>query len=119
MHSPTTPISSPTPPAALPISFVTKLNPTGTGLVYSTYLGGSGSDQGQGIAVGSGGHAYVTGSTTSTNFPTTTNEIQPASGGSGHAFVTRLASTGLGLVYSTFLVRSADGVTVADAASYG
>ena len=51
--------------------FVTKLNPTGTALVYSTYLGGSNSDVGNGIAVDSAGNAYVTGSTTSANFPTT------------------------------------------------
>ena len=89
-------------------AFVTKLNPTGSGLVYSTYLGGSGSDQGQGIAVGSGGHAYVTGSTSSTNFPTTTNAIQPASGGGEDAFVTMLNSTGTGLVYSTYLGGSGD-----------
>ena len=46
-------------------AFVTKLNAAGTALVYSTYLGGSGPDLGQGIAVDQGGHAYVTGDTTS------------------------------------------------------
>jgi len=89
-------------------AFVTKLNSTGSGLVYSTYLGGSGDDQGLGIAVSSDGHAYVTGSTTSANFPTTTNAIQPASGGGEDAFVTMLNSTGTGLVYSTYLGGSGD-----------
>src|SRR5437879_3148904 len=89
-------------------AFVTKLNSTGTGLVYSTYLGGSGDDQGLGIAVSSDGHAYVTGSTTSANFPTTTNAIQPAWGGGEAAFVTMLNSTGTGLVYSTYLGGSGD-----------
>src|SRR5439155_24484939 len=50
-------------------AFVLKLNPQGNALVYSTYLGGSGSDTGNGIAVDSAGNAYVTGDTTSTNFP--------------------------------------------------
>ena len=51
-------------------AFVTKLNAAGSALVYSTYLGGSGDDAGSGIAVDSSGNAYVTGHTTSTNFPT-------------------------------------------------
>ena len=50
---------------------MTKLNPAGSALVYSTYLGGSGDDNGNGIAVDAAGNAYVTGSTRSTNFPTT------------------------------------------------
>ena len=63
-------------------AFVTKLNATGSGLVYSTYLGGSGSDLGQGIAVDGAGSAYVTGDTTSTDFPTTAGAAQttPAGG---------------------------------------
>ena len=61
-------------------AFVTKFNPTGSALVYSTYLGGSGDDQGYGIAVDSSGNAYVTGLTSSTDFPTM-NPLQPANGG--------------------------------------
>src|SRR5437867_4409279 len=83
--------------------FVTKLNPTGSGLVYSTYLGGSDDDGGSGIAVDATGNAYVTGFTGSTNFPTTLGAFQTASGGQGDGFVTKVNSTGSGLVYSTYL----------------
>jgi hypothetical protein len=85
-------------------SFVTKLNPTGTALVYSTYLGGSGSDQseGRGIAIDTAGNAYVTGNTDSTNFPTA-NPFQSARSVDRDAFVTKLNSTGTALVYSTYL----------------
>ncbi len=82
--------------------FVTKLNPTGSSLVYSTYLGGSGDDFGLGIALDSVTNAYVTGGTTSTNFPTL-GAFQPAHAGSVDAFVTKLDSTGSALLYSTFL----------------
>ncbi len=54
-----------------PDAFVTKLNPTGTAAVYSTYLGGKRSDIGFGIAVDSSGNAYVAGQTESPDFPTT------------------------------------------------
>ncbi|HJQ34367.1 MAG TPA: SBBP repeat-containing protein [Pyrinomonadaceae bacterium] len=88
-------------------AFVTKVSAAGTGLVYSTYLGGSAQDNGEGIAVDSTGNAYVTGTTFSTNFPTA-NAIQPANGTSGgsstqDAFVTKLNIAGNALVYSTYL----------------
>ena len=83
-------------------AFVTKLNPTGSALVYSTYLGGSGSENGFGIAVDGVGNAYVTGNTTSTNFPTM-NPLQPTLNGVGNAFVTKINPTGSALVYSTYL----------------
>ena len=83
-------------------AFVTKLNATGSALVYSTYLGGSSSDYGLGIAVDSAGNAYVVGDTNSTNFPTA-SPFQAAIGGSYDAFVTKLNATGLALVYSTYL----------------
>jgi Beta-propeller repeat len=86
-------------------AFVTKLNASGTGLVYSTYLGGNVFDNGYGIAVDGSGNAYVTGSTKSANFPTTTGAFQTSYGGSGNfeAFVTKLNASGTGLVYSTYL----------------
>ena len=88
---------------------MTKLNPTGSALVYSTYLGGSGGGSGQdygyGIAVDSSGNAYVTGSTGSSNSPTTPGAFQTACNGcpTSHAFVTKYNLTGSALVYSTYL----------------
>jgi uncharacterized repeat protein (TIGR01451 family) len=87
-------------------AFVTKLNAAGSALLYSTYLGGSGSENGKGIAVDAGGITYVTGRTISLDFPTTAGAFQPAFGGVNDAFVTRLNPAGLGvadLVYSTYL----------------
>src|SRR5881397_4065978 len=88
-------------------AFVTKLNPTGSALVYSTYLGGSVDDSGFGIAVDAAGNAYVTGLTTSSDFPTTPGAFQATFGGGfEHAFVTKLDTTKTGpnsLVYSTYL----------------
>ncbi len=84
-------------------AFVTKLNPTGTGLVYSTYLGGSGQDAGSGIAVDADGNAYVTGTTDSTNFPTTVGAFRTAFDGGRRAFVTKLTTGGSAFVYSTYL----------------
>jgi hypothetical protein len=83
-------------------AFVTELNPTGTALVYSTYLGGSGLDQAYAIAVDSAGSAYVTGSTSSSDFPTV-NALQPAKNGPKDAFVTKVQPNGSALVYSTYL----------------
>jgi hypothetical protein len=85
-------------------AFVTKLNPTGTGLVYSTYLGGTGSDSGTGIGLCGDYWPHITGATDSPNFPTTPNAFQsaPASPGVTDAFFTKLNFTG-GLVYSTYL----------------
>jgi hypothetical protein len=69
---------------------VTKLNRSGTALVYSTYLGGSGDDVGRGIAVDEDGQAYVVGSTLSSNFPTTVGAFQPANAGITDAFVAKI-----------------------------
>ena len=84
-------------------AFVTKLDPTGSILVYSTFLGGSGSDSGSGIAIDALGNAYVTGGTNSINFPTTAGAFQPTFGGWSDAFVTKLDPTGSALLYSTYL----------------
>jgi len=86
-------------------AFVTKINAAGTAIVYSTYLGGSGVDDGFGIAVDGAGNAYVAGSTASTTFPgVNAGSIQPANGGgSSDAFVTEINSAGTAIVYSTFL----------------
>ena len=83
--------------------FVTKLNPTGSAIVYTTYLAGSGGDIGTAIAVDGQGSAYVTGETCSTNFPTTPGAFASASSGSADAFVTKLNPAGSALVYSTYL----------------
>ncbi|HEV2349102.1 MAG TPA: SBBP repeat-containing protein [Terriglobia bacterium] len=84
-------------------AFVSKLNPAGSALVYSTYLGGSNQDVIASIAVDSLGNAYVTGSTYSSDFPTTTGAFQAAFGGGTDAFVTKLSLDGSALVYSTYL----------------
>ncbi|MDT5063454.1 MAG: hypothetical protein QOH63_3913 [Acidobacteriota bacterium] len=86
-------------------AFVTKLNAAGTGLVYSTYLGGSARDFAWDIAVDAGGNAYVTGDTESYDFPTTAGAFQVAhaAGTEVDAFVVKLNATGSSLVYSTYL----------------
>jgi hypothetical protein len=83
--------------------FVTKLNATGTALVYSTYIGGSWYDEGYGIAVDGSGYAYVTGKTSSTNYDVTTGAFQTTNGGNADVFVTKLNATGTALVYSTYI----------------
>lgn len=105
----------PTTPGAYDISynsiedaFVTKLNSTGTGLIYSTYLGGFGEDHGYGIAVDGDGCAYVTGKTRAEDFPTTPGAYD-TSCNIQDVFVTKLNSSGTDLIYSTFLGGSADG----------
>jgi hypothetical protein len=84
-------------------AFVTKLNPAGNTLAYSTYLGGASGDGGYGIAVDGVGSAYVTGGTNSSNFPTATPFDGSFNGGTGDAFVTKLNPAGNTLAYSTYL----------------
>ncbi|HET7489639.1 MAG TPA: SBBP repeat-containing protein [Acidimicrobiales bacterium] len=84
---------------------VTKLNPSGTALLYSTYIGGTGNDRGTAIALDAGGSAYLTGVTNSTDYPTTAGAFQTTNqdAGNGQPFVTKLNATGTGLVYSTYV----------------
>ncbi len=98
--------------------FVAKLSPAAGGaasLVYATYLGGSNEEQGLGLAIDAAGHAYVTGLTYSTDFPTTPNGYQPEPYGSfpisgnRRVFVSRLSTAGDALEYSTYL-RGSGGV---------
>ena len=82
--------------------FVTKFQLSGSGLFYSTFLGGSGSEGGSSIAVDSLGRAYVAGGTSSTDFPVV-NPIQAHLAGAQDAFVTKLSATGNVLLFSTYL----------------
>ena len=107
-------------PGQWPSVFVTKFSPDGSSLAYSTYLGGEGYDYAFGIAVDSGGNAYITGQTNSVRFPVTAgayqtvcdaapNNTSAAAGAPScnsanvSAYVTKLNPTGTGIVYSTFL----------------
>ena len=86
-------------------AFVTKLNADGTGLVYSTYLGGGDYDTGRGIKIDTSGNAFIIGRTQSSNFPITSGAYDASlnSYGGGGLFVTKLNMDGTKLVYSTFL----------------
>ncbi len=93
-------------------AFVAKLNPSGTGLVYSTFVGGGNFDWGRAIAIDAAGNAYVAGQTQSTDFPTTRGALDrtfnvgscPRCGIDQYdAFVLKLNAAGSGLSYSTFL----------------
>jgi hypothetical protein len=88
--------------------FVTKLDASGSGLVYSTYIGGSGIDYGYGIAVDGSGNAYVTGYTNSIDYDVTAGAFQTTYGGFDDVFVTKLNASGSGLVYSTYIGGSDD-----------
>ncbi|MDQ6949561.1 MAG: SBBP repeat-containing protein, partial [Actinomycetota bacterium] len=83
-------------------AFVTKVNPTGTGFVYSTYLGGNTSDHGEGIAVDASGSAYVVGTTRSNDFPTAAAFDNTLKGGQD-LFLSKLSPNGSALMYSTFV----------------
>jgi len=83
--------------------FVTELNALGTGLVYSTYLGGSLSDSITGIVVDSSGNAYITGQTLSADFPTSAGVFQAKNAGSFDSFVAKINAGGATFAYSTLL----------------
>ena len=92
-------------------AFIIKLDPSGSGLIFSTYLGGSGYDTASGIAVDTLGNAYVAGATTSTDFPVK-NAYQGTLTGDMGAFITKIDPSGSSLMYSTYL-----GGTSGDSAS--
>lgn len=99
-----------------PDMFVQKINATGTALLYSTYLGGNGTDDmyyGDAITVDGAGNAYVVGGTASTNFPTTPGAYDVTQSGGTDPFIVKLNPTGSGLIYSTFLGQDATAESVA------
>ncbi len=87
--------------------FVTKFNAAGSDLLFSTYLGGNGRDEGTGLAVDAAQNIYVTGFTASTTFPTA-NPAQSSNGGGDDAFISKFHSDGETLLYSTYLGGSGD-----------
>ncbi|WP_428312723.1 Calx-beta domain-containing protein [Hydrocarboniphaga sp.] len=96
-------------------AFVAKFSSDGSRLIYSTYIGGSGLEQGTAIALNGAGEAYITGTTTSEDFPTKNPLYAQRSGGQGEefqnakdAFVARLSADGSSLLYSTYLGGSDD-----------
>ena len=102
--SPDFPLRAPIQPAlgGRVDAFVAQLTATGTALLYSTYLGGAQSDAGSGITVDAAGSVYVTGDTTSSDFPVAA-AIQPARGGAIDAFVVRINPGGTAVLFSTYL----------------
>ena len=85
-------------------AFITKINPSGSSLVYSTYLGGSLRDGSHGvIVVDNSGNAYISGGTESNDFPTASALYESYAGGSSDAFITKIDASGSSLVYSTYL----------------
>ncbi|TAM79111.1 MAG: choice-of-anchor D domain-containing protein [Acidobacteria bacterium] len=83
--------------------FISELNPTGTALVYSTYLGGTAASYGSDIALDSSGAAYMTGWTTSRDFPVTPGAYDTAWGGGNEIFVAKIAPAGGAISYATYL----------------
>jgi uncharacterized protein (TIGR03437 family) len=83
--------------------FVTKWTPDGSQLIYTTYLGGSGTDTVTGMALDSAGSVYLTGMTTSPDFPVTAGAVQKALAGHDNAFIAKISADGSKLLYSTFL----------------
>jgi hypothetical protein len=84
-------------------AFVAKLNNNGTTLLYSTYLGGSDNDGGNGVALDPSGNIYISGNTFSSDFPTTPGAYDTWMEGKSAAFVAKLNSSGTVMLYSTFL----------------
>ena len=100
---PVTPGSWQTSRAGGSDAFVTKLNMAGSGLVFSTYLGGTGEEFATGLAIDAGGSVYVAGETSSADFPVTPGAFQTANAGAEDSFLTKLDPSGAVLAYSTYL----------------
>jgi murein DD-endopeptidase MepM/ murein hydrolase activator NlpD len=84
-------------------AFLLKLDPTGTGLAYSTLVGGGAWEQGQGVAVDGAGQAVLVGTTASADLPTSPDALQTELSGETDAFLTRLNAAGTAVLYSTYL----------------
>jgi len=109
--NPATPASCPTGLTNSDV-FVVRLNASGTGLDYATYLGGSGTDVTAGLAVDTNFNVHVAGTTNSANFPTLLTSYQPSPLSAGtHVFLSELAASGGSLLYSTYL--SGNGTDIA------
>ncbi len=98
-------------------AFIAELNPLGNGLVFSTYWGGSGVEQANGIAIDRQGEIYVTGDTQSTDFPTV-RALQPVSGGGLDGFVVKFGLSGSSVIWSSYLGGTADEHAAAIAVDY-
>jgi len=104
--NPISPVSPSPCPTGLTNSdvFITRLNAAGTGLDFTTYLGGAGTDITAGIAVDPNFNVHVAGITNSANFPTLASSYQPVAASAGtHAFVSEISASGASLLYSTYL----------------
>ena len=88
--------------------FVTKLNSTGSALIYSTYLGGTAHDEGNSISIDDNGNAYLTGTTNSTNFPVTAGVYQNTNAGGYDGFVCKINSNATAITYSSYIGGSSD-----------
>src|SRR5207249_7745248 len=93
------------------VVFVAKLDPAGATILFSTYLGGDGRDTTAGVGVDSASNVAIAGTTTSTNFPTSSSPFQAGPQSGTHVFVSEVDSAGHALLYSTYL--AGDGADVA------
>jgi uncharacterized repeat protein (TIGR01451 family) len=104
-------------------AFLTKLDPTGTTLLYSSYLGGTLSDEAYGVSADSNGNAYIVGATGSTNFPTTANAYQTVLQAFSKVFLSKIDTNASGtasLVYSTYIdANDFEGITEVDSDDEG
>ncbi|MFC1539731.1 SBBP repeat-containing protein, partial [Candidatus Latescibacterota bacterium] len=89
-------------------AFISKINSTGTNLVYSTYIGGTGSDSALDFKIDNSGNAYLTGSTGSSEFPVTSGVFDETFNGGYDTYILKLNSLGNGIIFSTFIGGSGD-----------